>query len=234
MTANLTVIDVETTGLDPKTCHVIEIASVDLKPDGIANLQSFRVKPPAGVTIPPEVSAVTHLVDADLDGAPPLADVLAHFSGRKTLVAHNAAFDSAFLSGLAPVWICTHKCALRAWPDAPAHSNQALRYWLGDIQPFGVNREDIHPHRASSDVLVTAAIFHRLVKAGVTWDQMIQWSAEPPVFPRMMLGKERGKKMADVDAGFISWVLGKADLSDWHHTCRLELQRRKTATGAAA
>ena len=65
------VIDVETTGTDPKIDAIIEIASVDVLKDGtIANRQSVLVRPP--IPVPPESSAVHHLIDEDLAVAPPL------------------------------------------------------------------------------------------------------------------------------------------------------------------
>jgi exodeoxyribonuclease X len=64
------VIDIETTGTDPEQDAVIEIASVDVLADGtIANRQSTLVRP--GIPVPPEASAVHHLIDEDLAGAPP-------------------------------------------------------------------------------------------------------------------------------------------------------------------
>ena len=47
------------------------------------------------------------------------------------IAAHNADFETKFFEPMLPV-ICTYKAALRVWPDAPSHSNGALRYWLED------------------------------------------------------------------------------------------------------
>jgi exodeoxyribonuclease X len=67
------VIDIETTGTDPECDAVIEIASVDVLADGsITNRVSTLVRP--GISVPPEASAVHHLIDEDLSGAPPLMD----------------------------------------------------------------------------------------------------------------------------------------------------------------
>jgi DNA polymerase III epsilon subunit-like protein len=73
------VIDIETTGTDPATDAIIEIASVDLLKDGtIANQRSTLVRPP--IPVPPESSAVHHLIDDDLAFARQLDDVLDQFS----------------------------------------------------------------------------------------------------------------------------------------------------------
>src|SRR5262245_25865334 len=59
-------------------------------------------------------------------------------------------------------WLCTYKSALRAWPDAPRHSNSVLRYWLGiDIPPDPLMPATVHfatvqlPQRFSSGCLGT-------------------------------------------------------------------------------
>ena len=86
------VVDIETTGTDPTTDAIIEIASVDLLADGaIANRQSTLVRP--GIPVPPEASAVHHLLEEDLAGAPPLMDVVEMFRGADAYVAHNAEFE---------------------------------------------------------------------------------------------------------------------------------------------
>jgi DNA polymerase III epsilon subunit-like protein len=65
------IIDIETTGTDPATDAIIEIASVDLLKDGtITNQRSTLVRPP--IPVPPESSAVHHLIDEDLAFAPQL------------------------------------------------------------------------------------------------------------------------------------------------------------------
>jgi len=159
------VIDIETTGTDPTVDATIEIASVDLLKDGtIANQRTALVRPP--LPVPPEASAVHHLIDEDLAFAPTLDEVLDQFRGADAYVAHNANFERAFLEHLLgdALWACTYKCALRIWPDLPAHNNQALRYRLGFVNPFGIDRHTLSPHRALSDAIVTAAVFMEITK----------------------------------------------------------------------
>src|SRR5262245_24037366 len=132
------IIDVETTGTDPAADAIIEIASVDLCEDGtITNRQSTLVRP--GIPVPPDASAVHHLLDEDLTAAPPLMNAIHLFRGADAYVAHNADFERAFLGALLgeATWVCTYKAALRIWPDLLAHNNQALRYRLGFASPFG-------------------------------------------------------------------------------------------------
>jgi hypothetical protein len=72
-------IDVETTGTDPATDAIVEIASVDLQRDStIANQRETLVRP--DIAVPAEASAV-HLINADLVAAPRLEDVIDTFKG---------------------------------------------------------------------------------------------------------------------------------------------------------
>jgi exodeoxyribonuclease X len=89
-------IDIETTGIDPAKDAVVEIASVDLlREGGITNCQNTLVRP--ALPVPPEASAVHHLIDADLVEAPSLEDVIGRFKGADAYVAHNCEFERSFL-----------------------------------------------------------------------------------------------------------------------------------------
>ncbi|MBX9589232.1 MAG: 3'-5' exonuclease [Hyphomonadaceae bacterium] len=108
-------IDVETTGIDPATDAIIEIASVDMVRDGgITNAMDTLVR--SAKPIPPGASAVHHIVDEDVANAPSFAEVIDRFKGADFYVAHNCEFERSFLVAqgveLGP-WICTYKCALR-------------------------------------------------------------------------------------------------------------------------
>lgn len=212
------VIDIETTGLDPAKDAIVEIASVDVRPGGIIeNHQQTLICPP--VSIPPSASAVHHILDEDVTGQPPLRDVIARFVGADAMVAHNCAFERSFLAehvGPSVTWICTYKCALRVWPDAKSHSNGALRYQIGAVNPFGIDRSKIVPHRAMGDVIVTAAIFVELLKHA-RWSQLALWSAEPALHTVLSFGKYRGKTYAEIaqnDPDYLSWVVAKSDLDE--------------------
>ena len=209
------VIDIETTGLDAETSAIVEIASVDMvKGGGITNAMQTFVAP--GQAIPPTASAVHHIMDEDVQGAPSLAEAIERFRGADAYVAHNAVFERSFLeaSGIAYVpWLCTFKCALRVWPEFESHNNQFLRYQLGLSAPFGIARDKISPHRAASDVIVTAAIFEKLV-AAAKWSDLIAWSAAPALYTRLHFGKHRGERYDAVDPSYLSWIVEKSDMDD--------------------
>lgn len=196
------VIDLETTGSRPPAHGVCEIGWQDVVLDAsgrwvVDETRGARFVDP-GRPIPPVTMAVHHIVDADVAGAgfwPQVAPpILAPPGGVLALAAHRAAFEQRFctpeLAGGAP-WICTWKCALRLWPAAPGFSNQVLRYWR---MPRGLDRDTGLPvHRALPDAYVTAHHLRDML-AQASLGQLLAWSAEPGLFPRVPHGPERGQK----------------------------------------
>jgi exodeoxyribonuclease X len=224
------IIDIETTGIDPASDVIVEIASVDLLRDGtITNQMSTLVRP--GIPVPPESSAVHHLIDADLAEAPRLEEVLDQFRGADAYVAHNADFERSFLEELLgdALWACTYKCALRIWPDLLSHSNQALRYRLGFINPFGIDRHALSPHRALSDAIVTASLFGEIIKHA-TWPEIVRWSSEPALLSVLRFGKHREERFDAVPIEYLRWIVeGPNELSyDVRWSAGYWLERRLT------
>jgi exodeoxyribonuclease X len=199
-------LDIETTGLDAATDAIVEIASTDLTHDGsIVATTETLVQP--GTPVPPAASAIHHLIDDDLKCAPAIEDVIQKFAGAGVYVAHNSSFEKSFLDrhiGQA-VWICTYKCALRVWPELVSYSSQALRYQLGLINPLGIDRASLVPHRALSDATVTAAILVELLKHA-SWEQLVQWSGEPVLLTVLGFGKHRGERFDAVPKDYLRWI----------------------------
>jgi exodeoxyribonuclease X len=223
------VIDVETTGLDPQKDSVIEIASIDLTKDGFTNpMQTFVALPSGSSGVPSEASALHGIIDADLVGAPPFREAMSRFAGADLYVSHNAGFEMARLPDLGP-WVCTFKAALRVWPEAPAFSNGALRYWLGHVNPLGVDRHKVVAHRAPGDVLMTGAVFLSLLQSGAKMSDLRAWTAEPAAYPRFTFGKHKGQKVADTPTDYLEWLAFKATEveGDWKLLAAAELKRRR-------
>ena len=237
-------VDLETTGFAAGS-GVCEIAYCDLvstatnlagEPAGwtVADgRHSWLVNP--GCPIPPEVSAVHHLIDEDLAGAPDLDAVCRAIfdpSGNDpatvVLAAHSAKFEQLFLTPerTGPLrWICSYKAALRLWPDAPSHGNQALRYWK---KPAGLDRATAAAgHRAFPDAYVTAHLVRDMLNEHpVGIDQLVEWSSQPALQVRCHIGKWRGAKWTEVDYGFLEWVSLRDFDEDVLFTVRHEMERR--------
>lgn len=225
-------VDLETTGLEPPDAEIIEIGVTNLLSDGAgyalgsSGSTMFNSARPS----PPEVLAVHHILPGHLEGLPLCqpATLTKLCTGTVAIAAHNAAFEGLFfteeLRAGAPL-LCTYKAALRVWPDAPGHSNQVLRYWLGiDLDP----EQAMPPHRAGPDAFVTAHILLKLLDQA-TVEQMVAWTLEPCLLPRCPIGKFRGKPWAEVETGFLTWMTNQADMEgDLKWNARRELERRRT------
>jgi exodeoxyribonuclease X len=143
------------------------------------------------------------------------------------IAAHNAEFETKFFAAPVPL-ICTYKAALRVWPDAPGHSNGSLRYWLEDQGKIAPDHALTQPaHRAGPDAYVTAHILLALFNSGATGKEMVVWTKEPRLLPKCPLGKFRGKPWAEVEDGFLGWMLRQPTMeSDLKWNAEREIARR--------
>lgn len=216
------VIDFETTGIPTETeSHaLVEVAYCDL----VQSPAGWRVETPVAVlvnpgrSIPVEAMAVHHIRDRDVADAPgPDRAFMALTDGADGYCAHNIDFEHKFFSGGESPWICTFKCALRVWPDAPSHSNQALRYFLGldDHEDFETERA-MPPHRAGPDTYVTAFILRELIDQAPIED-LVRWSSGPALLAKVGFGKHRGKRwseLAAIDRSYLEWIVEKSGMDD--------------------
>lgn len=69
----MVVFDIESTGINPLTDRIVEIAFIKLLPDGAREQQCFRINP--GVPIPAEVTALHGISDADVKDCPSFRDL---------------------------------------------------------------------------------------------------------------------------------------------------------------
>ena len=125
--------------------------------------------------------------------------------------AHRSAFERRWCDTLTAgqPWICTHKSALRVWPDAPSHSNQTLRYWR---RPAGLERDRANPaHRAAPDAYVSAHLLRDMLDAA-SLAELLAWSAEPALFVRVPYGPERGRRFDSLDDDTLERLSASRDL----------------------
>lgn len=160
------VVDVETTGGGVEYGHrITEIAVVEVRGGRIVDEYQTLVNP--GRHIPPGVTALTGISDAMVASAPYFDEIAEEVRGRlegRVFVAHNAAFDWAFVSGelLRTTGevpdlprMCTVRMVRRFAPE--------LRHRNLDVvsRHFGV--ENHARHRAYGDALATARVLLRLL-----------------------------------------------------------------------
>ncbi len=224
--SNIAVIDTETTGIDTKTAKIVEFAIHNDYGVSYSTLVNPDMK------IPPETSAVHHISDEDVmdfmkweQRLPEVLDLI-RANGITTLVAHNVAYDREILGPAFEVaWICTYKCALRQWPDAPSHKNEALRYWL-NLQPNGRHYSQ-QSHSALHDVKITYQLLNELLKYQ-DLETLMRWSNEPKFFSKISFGKHAGKKWEEIDSGYLIWMTKQSDMDPDIVACaKRDLQRRK-------
>ncbi|GAA0234828.1 3'-5' exonuclease [Metaclostridioides mangenotii] len=156
------VVDLETTGLDPRQgCEIIEIGVTEISDGKIVRNYSRFVKP-NGI-IPSFISNLTNITNEMVDNEQRLEEVLPRFRkyiGDRTVIAHNAKFDLNFLNhylkkmNLEP--IKNHICTLemlkktRSYKGKNKKLETACQYY---------NIENKNAHRADSDTLATAKLF---------------------------------------------------------------------------
>ena len=164
------VLDTETTGFEPHLGHrLVEIAALEIE-DFLPTGRSFHAYIDPERDMPPEAERVHGLSAEFLRGKPRFADPeVAHafldFVGEAPLVAHNAAFDRAFVNwelGLAGLpdlpdarWVDTLALARRRFPGMQ-NSLDAL------CKRFRISLSEREKHGALIDARLLAAVYLEL------------------------------------------------------------------------
>ncbi len=154
-------IDLETTGLQPETETIIEIAAVKFQ--GAAVLDTFHTLVATRRPIPYRVQRLTGITAADLEHAPPFEAVaprLSAFLGNAALVGHSVPFDAAFLRkrGLAlenPL-LDTFELATVLLPALPNYTLERV------AEALGLGGEGFH--RAMADAMLAKEVFVALLE----------------------------------------------------------------------
>jgi exodeoxyribonuclease X len=186
---------------------------------------------PDDAPMPADARAVHHIRRGQLAGLPRFDPRLlyedAMRAGAVCLAAQGADFEAQHIMGPLPL-ICTYKAALRVWPDAVSHKNFGLLYMLEDAGVEFDQDRAWPPHRAEADAYATAVILREIMAAGVTGAELFEWTRMPAILPRCPIGQYRGRKWAEVDGGFLQWILRTIkDRDDLTYCAALELDRRE-------
>jgi DNA polymerase-3 subunit epsilon len=187
------VLDVETTGLSPKTNKVIEIGLVRVENNKITDSLTTLFNPER--QLPTQISTLTGITEYDLIDAPLFFSWiyrLNDFIGNSILVAHNSSFDISFLKSEYervfesfpnnPI-ICTLKLSRKLFPNLTSRS-------LGDVaKHLKIRHKNLH--RALADATLTAKIFIKLLDI-LKSDYLIKTFEELKAFESLPNRKNKG------------------------------------------
>ena len=170
--AVFTVLDLETTGLSAKKNAITEVTAIQYKNGVEVDKYSTLVKP--NEPISEEVELLTGISNEMVRTAPALVMVLSELSSfvgeSPIIVGHNVSFDINFLrekvaqNGLEVFTerfnlsraFCTRALAVKAMPGLPSYEGIVVATSCGVYNP--------NPHRAESDVRMSAGILFELIK----------------------------------------------------------------------
>ena len=161
---SVVVFDLETTGLDPKNCQIIEIGAVKILKGSI--IETFQTLINPQIEIPEEITALTHISNDMIEDAPTIEQALPdfyRFAYGSVLSAYNIDFDYQFLNNMGKKLrllfdnqqIDTLKLAR---DKVPSLSN----YKLGTVVK-ALNITLDNAHRALADAYATAKVFVKLI-----------------------------------------------------------------------
>ncbi len=181
------VLDLETTGLDPTTDRIIEIAAIRFTDGKESGIFESLVNP--GIPIPDFITKLTGIRDADVGAEPALEAVFddcLQFIGESPLIGHQINFDAAFIE----YNLRRRENDFSDW-DKEAQRFKYLtnlrmdtlflaRIFLPFLQRFRLASVAAHfgidlekAHRAADDARATGRIFVELIERTLACDEQI-------------------------------------------------------------
>lgn len=154
-------IDVETNGLNHKTCEVVEVSATEYNMSGELGETASYLCCPISLSMPSEVSKLNGITLDMLIGKPSylrdgVREIIARFVGNRTLVGHNILiFDLKFLK-LKPVKIIDTLVMSRELVSGGKHNLGAM------CNRLNIKFEKQSAHRAGYDVLKTIELHIKL------------------------------------------------------------------------
>ncbi|MCU7495556.1 MAG: GIY-YIG nuclease family protein [Ignavibacteria bacterium] len=201
--AEFCVVDVETTGMSPSSCRIIEVGMVRIRKLKIVETYQSFVNP--GMEIPYFITGLTGISNSDVYEAPyfdEIANQVKEFIGDSILIGHNLQFDVSFLrrafedcggsEKLANPLLCTLKLARKMYPGLSSKSLSSV------VKHLKVRNKNVH--RALSDATATAKVLLKMIKELKTKEdfktaaEIIDFQSSPFTEPDYRLTK---KKLAE-------------------------------------
>lgn len=223
-------LDCETTGLDPQTDRIIELAATLFTFSNVVDTYESLIDPE--ITIPDTSIAIHHITPDMVKGKPTIDKVLPtilRFIGNHIIVGHGIQLDISFIAESAKRYgipchiehnlsIDTLRMA-RLYGESPTNSLERLR------QHFNIEQEGAH--RAMSDVIVNIRVFQYLAQHYKTTEQLIERLKKPILLKCMPLGKYKARPFDEVPIEYLRWAAHADFDQDLLFSIHTELQKRK-------
>ncbi len=159
-----TIIDIETTGGDPRKDRITEIAAYRFDGEKVVDSLETLINP--GIPIPPFITRITGINNEMVQSAPKFFEVakrLVEITQDSVFVAHNVRFDYSFIQReyrnlgytFSRKKLCTIQLSKKLIPEAPSYGLTKLCNYVG------ITNED--RHRAAGDAKATLELFQQLI-----------------------------------------------------------------------
>ncbi|NGX42890.1 MAG: DNA polymerase III PolC-type [Chlamydiae bacterium] len=223
-------LDCETTGLDPASDRIIEVAAICFDSSNAYSSFESLVNPER--SIPEESIVIHHITSKMVSGKPTIKEVLPEFLkfvGNNIIMGHGIGFDieviakSAEREGIPTTirenrFVDTLRMA-RIYGESPSNSLEQLR------KHFQIEAEVAH--RAMSDVTVNIEVFKRFMKLYHTVERLFDVLSRPILLKDMPLGKHKGRSFKEVPIQYLQWAVNKDFDQDLLYSIKTELKKRK-------
>lgn len=223
----LVIIDLETTGVSPELDRIVQVAYIQVEPNGSISQASSLVNP--GIPIPPAATAVHHIKDSDVIEAPPFARMARAIANRLSAAEVVSGFNVAkfdlpmLVSECARAGVMLDADALTVidaqgifFRREPRSLEAAMRQYCGVEHQGG--------HDALIDVEATARVLaaqlDRYSDMPATVGALAEYSANRPPdaldndgkivwrdgAARLSFGKWAGTDLREIDHGYLDWM----------------------------
>lgn len=161
-----TVIDIETTGIDPRADDIIELAAIKIVDGVVKSVWDKLINPE--LPIPKKVMRITGITDEMVSDAPTIGEVISefvNFVSDDVIVGHNVNFDINFIYDRCEYFL--NRQFSNNYIDTLRLSRKLLkdleRHRLCDIaEALNVQQEGYH--RAAADCYTTHMCYQEMIK----------------------------------------------------------------------
>lgn len=223
-------IDCESTGLDPQTDRIIEVAVSIFCGD--RQLESLSTLIDPQVPIPKDSQLIHHIDDQMVKDQPLIQSVLPQVHNLVQglpIVGHGIGFDIDLLNNAA---LC-HRIPSRLKSNRRIDTLRLARLY-GQVSSNSLenlrqhfNIPDEGAHRAMGDVRVNIAVFLHLAKQFRTFEEMLARLEKPIEMRTIPLGKHKGRLFRDIPLDYLQWAAAKRFDLDLQFSIQKEMRRRK-------